>query len=178
MPERMLFGIAAILAMTAPALGGAHAVLPFKPGLWEFVDTPTVTGDTVVSDTMIAKIPAAERAQFLVETRKMMSQPQTVRECMTQAKFDQRLFAAAGPGCSQTIVSNAASRLEVQTKCRGADNQQGTDRAVTASNPTSATISMHAVVAQHGKTMTIDTVEKGRWLSADCGGLKDIQVMP
>ena len=176
MPKRMPFGIALVLVMTAPAHGAAHAVLPFKPGLWEFTDTPKVTGDTVISDTMTAKMTAAQRAQFLVETRKMMAQPQTVRECMTPAKFDQRLFSADGAGCTQTIVSNAASRIEVQTKCR--DGRQGTDRSVVASNPISVTITMHAVVAQHGKTMTVDTAENGRWLGADCGGLKDIQVMP
>jgi hypothetical protein len=180
MSERMLLGLIAIMAMTAPALcaGTAHIALQFKPGLWEFIETPKVTGDTVISDAMTAKMPPGQRAQFLAETRKMMAQPQTVRECMTQAKFDQRLFAAARPGCTQTIVSNIASRIEVQTKCRGPGTQQGTDRRVVASSAINVTSAMHAVVAQHGKTMTVDTIETGRWLSAGCGGVKDIEVMP
>jgi hypothetical protein len=180
MPKRMLPGLVAIMGMAAPALcaGTLHTVLQFKPGLWEFVETPKVTGDTVISDAMMAKIPPGQRAQFLAETRKMMAQPQTVRECMTQAKFDQRLFSAARPGCTQTIVSNIASRTEVQTKCRDGGPQQGTDRTVVASSTTNVTSAMHAVVAQRGKTMTVDTSETGRWLGADCGGVKDIQVMP
>jgi hypothetical protein len=180
MPERMLLGLVAVMAMAAPALcaGTGHIALQFKPGLWEFIETPKVAGDTVISDAMMMKIPPGQRAQFLAETRKMMAQPQTVRECMTQAKFDQRLFPAARSGCTQTIVSNTTGRIEVQTKCRDAGSQQGTDRTVVASSATNVTSAMHAVVAQHGKTMTVDTSETGRWLSADCGGVKDIQVMP
>jgi len=180
MPKKMLLGLVAVMAMAAPALcaGAVHTVLQFKPGLWEFIETPKVTGDTVISDAMMAKIPPGQRAQFLAETRKMMAQPQTVRECMTQAKFNQRLFSTAGSGCTQTTVSNIASRIEVQTKCRDAGTQQGTDRTVAASSATNVTSAMHAVVAQHGKTMIVDTSETGRWLSADCGGVKDIQVMP
>ena len=180
MPERVLLGLVAIMAMAAPALcaGTMHTVLQLKPGLWEFTEMPKVTGDTVISDAMMAKIPPGQRAQFLTETRKMMAQPQRVRECMTQAKFDQRLLSAVRSGCTQTTVSNMASRIEVQTKCRDAGSQQGTDRTVVASSTTDVTSTMHAVVAQHGNTMTVDTIETGRWLSAGCGGVKDIEVLP
>lgn len=180
MLERTLFGLVAIVAVAVPALcaSTAHSALQFKPGLWEFIETPKVTGDTVISEAMMAKVPAAQRAQFLAETRKMMAQSQRVRECMTQAKFDQRLFSAARSDCTQITVSNAASRIEVQTKCRGAGIQQATDRTVAASSPISVTSSMHAVIAQGGKTMTVNSIENGRWLSADCGGVRDIQVMP
>jgi hypothetical protein len=37
---------------------------------------------------------------------------------------------------------------------------------------------MHAVLTRQGKTMTVESTEKGRWLSADCGEVKDIQVLP
>jgi Protein of unknown function (DUF3617) len=167
-----------IISATAYADGTVHTVLQFKPGLWEFLETPKVTGDTVISEAMTAKIPAAQRAQFLAETRKMMAQSQKVRECMTQAKFDQRLFSTARSDCTQITASNTASRIEVQTKCRGAGTQQGTDRTVVGSSATNVTSSMHAVVAQHGKTMTVDTIENGHWVSADCGGVKDIEVVP
>jgi hypothetical protein len=178
--QRLLFGLVAIVIMAVPALGADTllSALRFRLGLWEFIDTPKVTGDTVISEAMTAKMSAAQRAQFLAETRKMMAQPQRERECMTQAKFDQRLFHAARSDCTQIAVSNTASRIELQTKCRGAGIQQETDCSVVASSPISVTSSMHAVVAQHRKTMTVNSIENGRWLSADCGGVRDIQVMP
>src|SRR5580704_289731 len=173
MPERMLFGFLAIMGMVVPALcaDSVHAALQFNPGLWEFIETPKVTGDTVISETITAKMPAAERERYLAETRKMMAQRQTVRECMTQAKFDQRLFSDARSDCSVNVVSNTASRIEVQTACRGQSGgtRQDTDHNVVASSPTSVISSMHAVVMRDGKTMTADISEKGRWLSADCG---------
>lgn len=118
MAKRMCFGLLAIAVMAGPALsadkGAApaamHAALKFKPGLWEFANTPKVTGDTVISDAMTAKIPPAQRAQFLADTRKMISQPQKVRECLTAAKFDQRLFSSAASDCTVTVVSNSVSR--------------------------------------------------------------------
>jgi hypothetical protein len=188
MPKQMCFGLVAIAVMAGPSLSAdkgappaaVHAALKLKPGLWEFANTPKVTGDTVISDAMTAKMPPAERAQFLADTRRMISQPQKVRECMTGAKFDQRLFSSAASDCTVTVVSNTASRIEVDTRCRGAGAgiQQDTDNRVAASSPISVTSAMHAVVSQHGKIMTVDTTDNGRWLTADCGGVKDIQLLP
>ena len=192
--KRIHFGRIAIAVMALPVLcagskvssSPATAALPMqaalqiKPGLWEFIDTPKVTGDTVISDAMMANTPAAQRAQFLAETRKIMAQPQTVRECMTQAKFDERLFSDARSDCTVSVISNTASMIAVHTVCRGESGgiRQDTDHNVVASSPASVASSMHAVVMREGKTMTVDTTEKGRWLSTDCGGVKDIQVMP
>jgi hypothetical protein len=187
-PKQMYFWLFAIAVMAGPALpadkgavpAALHAVLKLRPGLWEFANTPKVTGDTVISDAMTARIPTAQRAQFLSDTRRMISQPQKVRECMTPARFDQRLFSSAASDCTVTVVSNSASGIEVDTKCRGAGAgiQQDTDNKVAASSPISITSAMHAVVSQHGRTMTVDTTDNGRWLTADCGGVKDIQVLP
>src|SRR5579872_5615178 len=87
-------GLLAVVVATAPALGAGtmpssssagtlHAVLQIKPGLWEFNDISKVTGDTVISDAMLARIPAAQQAEYLAETRKMMAQPSRERECIT-----------------------------------------------------------------------------------------------
>jgi hypothetical protein len=82
-------GVLALSVGLSPALaaGTIHVALQIKPGLWEFIDTPKVTGDSVFSDAMLAHIPAAQRVQFLAETRKQMAAPHRARECMTQAKI-------------------------------------------------------------------------------------------
>jgi len=51
-------------------------------------------------------------------------------------------------------------------------------RRTEPAGPISVTTSMHASVMQHGKTMPVDTIGKERWLNADCGGAKDIEIMP
>jgi hypothetical protein len=194
MPTKTQFGRIAIAVMAVPVLCAGskvssapdtaalamHAALQIKPGLWEFIDTPKVTGDTVISDVMMANMPAAQREQFVAETRKLIAQRQTVRECISQAKFDQRLFSDVRSDCTVSVISNTVSRIEVHTVCRGEGGgiRQDTDHNVVASSPTSVASSMHAVVMRERKTMTVDTTEKGRWLSTDCGGVKGIQVMP
>jgi hypothetical protein len=180
-------GLLVIAVATAPALGAgntpnsplagnSHAVLQIKPGLWEFSDTPKVTGDTLISDAMLATVPAAQRAQYLAETRKMMAQPSRERECFAQATFEQRVLSV-GSGCTQTVVSNTASRIEVLTECRAESGglKQYNSRKLTAPNPISVTTSFHAVVTRQGKTMTIDSIENGRWLNSSCGNVKGIQ---
>jgi hypothetical protein len=80
--------LVAIAVVIAPALAAPssplalRAVLQLKPGLWDFAEKSKVTGDTVVSDAMLANIPAAGRAQYLVETRKMLAEPSEVRDVM------------------------------------------------------------------------------------------------
>ena len=150
-------------------------MLQIKPGLWEFDDIPNVTGDTVISDAMLATIPAAQRAQYLAETRKMMAQPSRERECITQATFEQRL-SSIGSGCTQTVVSNTASRIEVLTDCQAESSgiKQYNCRKLVAPNAISVLTSIHAVVTRQGKTMTVNSTQSGRWLSSNCGNVKAI----
>ena len=190
MPKGMHLGLFVIAVVTAPALGAGstpsspptgilHVVLQIKPGLWEFGDTPKVTGDTVISDAMLATIPATQRAQYLAETRKMMAQPSRERECITQATFERRL-SSVGSGCTQTVVSNTASKVEILTECRAESGgmKQYNSRRLVAPNPISVTTSFHAVVARQGKTMTVDSIESGHFLSSNCGNVKGIQRLP
>ena len=187
MPKGMYLGLFVIAVVIAPALGAgntpssplagnSHAVLQIKPGLWEFNDIANVTGDTVISDAMLATIPAAQRAQYLAETRKMMAQPSRERECITQATFEQRLSSIES-GCTQTVVSNTANRIEVLTECRaesGGIKEYNRSKLV-APNPLSVTTSLHAVVTRQGKTMTVNSTQSGHWLSSNCGNVKGIQ---
>lgn len=171
--------VAVITAMMIPASAGApHVVLQIKPGLWEFTDTPKVSGDTVFSEAVLKDVPAAQRAQHLADLRRMMAQTQRVRECLTQARFEQQALTA-GQGCSQSVVANMANRFELRTVCQSAQGglKQSTDHRIVAT-PTDATNTMHAVTTSNGKTMLVDSTEKGRWLAASCGDVKDLQIMP
>lgn len=153
-----------------------HSAFRIRAGLWEFSDTARVSGDTVFPETILARIPAGQRAEHLAELRRMLSQPSRERECINQAAFERQLFTA-GTGCRQALGSNTASRLELITECQsesGAFKQRSTSKAV-ASSPMSVITSMHAVSTQFGKTMTVDTIQSGRWISASCGNVRGIQ---
>ncbi len=174
----VVFGAALYAVGTArsqPA-GTAHIMLQIKEGLWEFSEIPRVTGDTIISDAMMARVPAAQRTQYLAETRKAMEQPGKVRECINQKTFEQRVFSV-GSGCVQTVVANAASGIEVFTECHSGNGgiKQDNTRKLVAMEPTSVNTSFHGVLARQGKTMTVDSTESGHWLSSNCGDVKGIQ---
>jgi hypothetical protein len=176
--QTLAWGVLALSIGLSPALaaGTIHVALQIKPGLWEFIDTPKVTGDSVFSDAMLAHIPAAQRAQFLAETRKQMAAPHRARECMTQAKFEQRVSFNVS-SCTRTVVSNTANALEIRTTCRSESQgtKQSTEQKIVTSNPALVISSLHAVSARGGKTMIIDTTEAGRWISGGCP-LKDNEI--
>jgi len=177
---RLHLALVAAVAIAAPALGAdndmSHAAMQLEPGLWEFAQTQKVSGDTVIADKMLARVPPEQREQFLAEMRRMLEEPHKVRECMTQAKFEQQVFLKS-TGCTETVVSNTASLIEIKTACR-TDNEgtQDLDHKIAAASPTSLTSSLHAVVARDGKTMTVDSTEIARRLGADCGDLKENEI--
>ena len=166
----------ALLTAAAPPPAKVHAALHIKPGLWEFEDRARVTGDSVFADALVAGIPPAQRAQHLAQLRQMIAQPGRERECISQATFEQRVFLTE-TGCKRTIVSNTAKRLEVVTQCRAQDGAltQIKNGRVLATSPTSAMTSFHAVSTRGRKTMTVDSLETGHWVSASCGNVHGIQ---
>ena len=108
----------------------------------------------------------------------MLSRPSRERECLTQAVFEQRL-SGIGTGCTRTVVSNTSSRLEISTQCHGAVGAltQSTTTHILATSATSATTLFHAVSTRAGHTMTTDSVERGRWISSNCGNVHGIQLL-
>lgn len=174
-------GGSVLIAANAPSSnsgGKMHSVLLIKPGLWEFGDTAKVAGDTVFPDAVAARIPPAQRAQHLTELLQMISQPGKARECINQATFEQRIFAIE-TGCTRTMTSNRADRLEVRTECRNESGgfQQSRIARILATNAASVISSFHAVSTRAGKTMTVDSVENGHWISANCGNIHAIPLL-
>ena len=172
----VLSAAAAAVAAASPSPAKLHAAMHIKPGLWEFDDQAKVTGDSVFADALVAGVPPAQRAQHLAQLRQMIAQPGRERECMSQATFEQRVFLTE-TGCKRTVVSNAANRLDVVTQCRAQDGglTQIKNGRVLATSPTSAIMSFHSVSTRGGKTMTVDSLENGRWVSASCGNVHGIQ---
>ena len=176
----MIAGSILIEANAPPSFSASkmHSVLHIKPGLWEFNDTPKVVGDTVFPDAVVAGVPLAQRSQHLAELRQMISQPSRERECISQATFEQRVFSIES-GCKRTVSSNTAGRLEIETECRdesGGLVQQKLAK-ILATSAASVISSFHAVSTRAGKTMTVDSVENGHWISSNCGGLHGIQIL-
>jgi hypothetical protein len=69
MPKRIYLAVVALTIIAAPVLAKnlpratVHVALQIRPGLWEYADTPKVTGDTIFPDAMLAHVPPAQRAR-------------------------------------------------------------------------------------------------------------------
>jgi hypothetical protein len=181
MPKKLYLALVAVAVAAAPALGAdsLHVAFRIKPGLWEFTDMPKVTGDTIVADVMLAHVPPAQRAQSTADMRKEMASPQKARECFTQPKFEQRISLLSA-GCVRTVVTNAAGALDLRTVCnsQGYGIIQVTTQEIKAANPAVVTTTTHSVARRAGKTMTIDSIDTGRWVSAACSLGDVIQQVP
>jgi hypothetical protein len=168
--------IAAANPQPSASSGRLHSALQIKPGLWQFDDSAKVAGEAVFPDAVLAGVPEGQRAQHLAELRQMISRPSRERECITQAIFEQRLFAIE-TSCKRTVQSNTPARLEIQTECEDVSGslKQHKTAQILATSSTSVTTSFHAVNSRAGKSMTIDSVENGHWLSSNCGNVHGIE---
>jgi hypothetical protein len=179
MSKRIACGLVVATALVSAAPPEKPRVLlQIKPGLWEFDESTKVAGDSVFPDAMLAGVPAAQQARRLAQLRQMIAQPGRERECITQAVFEQRLFGIEA-GCKRTVVSNTSGRIEIASECHGESGGLTQDKKakILATSPTVATMSFHAVSTQNGKTMTVDSVQNGRWVSSSCGNVHGIQIV-
>lgn len=154
-----------------PGVAGSkpHVLLQIKPGLWEFDTQPRVSGDTVIANAISARMPAAQLPSYLAETRKMLEQPSKQRECINQSRFEQQIFSL-GAGCTQTFVANTTTMVQVSKQCRSnayGASQNSISKTV-LSSPRSVRTSLHAVTSRQGKTMTVESLETGHWVGANC----------
>lgn len=109
----------------------------------------------------------------------MIAQPSRERECISQRVFEQRLFGIE-TGCKRTIVANNSSRFEIESECHGQSGgvTQTKTARILAASPNGVTTSFHAVSTEGGKTMSVDSIEDGRWISANCGNMHGVQQLP
>ena len=178
----MLCAGAALAAMSAVA-GQAETVhFNVSPGLWEITSAPKVGGQLPISDAEMAKIPPAQRARFeaaMHAAMGAMQKPHTMRECLTQDKINKGFDIDKHPGesCNKTVSVNSSTSLMMKMACTGRDgNMNGTFNFVSTS-PTSVTGTADMVMSRGSKTMTVNTAISGHWVGADCGKIKDVEMV-
>ena len=167
--------LAAGLAVLPAALAQAEDLaLNIQPGLWEMTSTPHMSGQ--VPDT--PELTADQRAKLEASMGKTM-QPRRYRECMTQEKFQHAFDRPPGApaSCKRTIVSNSATDLQMHVDCSDANGTHQMTVHMQASSPQEMTGTVNIDASRNGKTMNILNNLVGKWVSADCGGVTDIQPM-
>jgi hypothetical protein len=155
--------------------------LNVKLGLWEIATHPQVNGNLPITDEQLAKLPPDQRAKFEAAMQAALArgaQPRLFKECMTAEKRSRGFEAGSDPSgkCQVTLVTNTASEFESHRECLSDDGKQSTSVhfRVVSSDHVAGTV--NALISHGGKTMTVNSTMEGKWLGADCGSVKDLEL--
>jgi hypothetical protein len=168
---------------TAMALAYAADVpqLNVKLGLWEVTTHPQVNGKLPITDEQLQKLAPDQRAKFEAAMQAAIArgaQPRVFKECMTAEKRSHGFNAGSdqSKNCQVTLVTNTPSEFESHRECATEDGKQSTSVhfRVVSSDHVSGTV--NALISHGPKTMTVNSTMEGKWLGADCGSVRDMEL--
>jgi hypothetical protein len=157
-----------------------QAHLNVKLGLWEMVTKPQVTGDmAAMAAPDMANMTPEQRArmqQAMQAAMASMQEPRVIRECMTAEKLS-RGFNIGNDNCKTTVVKNSSTEFEVHGQCAERDGAHTVVAHFTALSSDHVVGTAHSDMSHNGSAMSFDAKMEGKWLSADCGNVKDSEVV-
>ena len=168
---------AAVLASALPA--GAQTM---KPGLWEIHNK--MSGgqmDQAMADMQkqLAQMPPEQRkqmeaamAQQGVKMAPAAGGGMAVQMCMTKEMVE-RNDVPVQSGCTATQNKKSGNRVQFAYTCA---NPPSSGEGEMTFTPESYTSHMTMKTTVQGKTETIVSDSTGKWLKADCGSVKPMQV--
>ena len=177
---RLSFALLCAAGLTA----GVSAQTKLRPGLWE-IQATMKTGSGKMEAAMaqmrqqLATMPPAQRQQMeQMLAQQGMSLPaadgsQKIKVCMRQEDVDLERLPSQ-EGCTQKIKRTSTNTLHMTFQCRG-DRGQGPstgEGTVTLNSPTAYTGEYRMQIKDKGNPEAMDMRQQGRWLGADCGGIK------
>jgi hypothetical protein len=188
MNQRFRLSALALVSAAAMAMSPAFAQT-MKPGLWESV-SKTTSADPATAKAMadsqkqMAKMPAAQRK----EMEKAMNQPGgpamslnadgsiTVKACVNQKMIDAGANIGVDDGnCKYKQGANVGGTQSYSFACT-TPASSGEGKTVYQGNEYSSTMKMTTMATGKKDVMTTET--KGKWLGADCGSIKPMDIKP
>jgi uncharacterized protein involved in copper resistance len=175
----MKIAISALAALVVTA-ALAQPQTQRKPGLWEVQSKNSGAGMPNM-DEMLASVPPEQRAQV----EQMMKQrgagvggaPRTFRYCLTPERAARETVPASDPDtkCEHKTGARAGTEQRFSFTCKAKDGStiDGDGRAYDIA-PDSYALDMNMKMVHDGKPMQMRMEQKGRWLGADCKGVKPL----
>jgi Protein of unknown function (DUF3617) len=170
-------GVAGAVA-TALVVHAAQPALNIKVGLWETHTEVKMGGDvaSMIPEEQLAKMTPEQKARMeaaLQQSMAAMQKPHYAKECMTAEKiakgFD--LGDSKSGNCTNDITTNTASQYEAHVVCAGNAGKQAMTVHISADSPTHVVGTVTGDQSQGA--MTYSGTFEGRWLSSECGAIKD-----
>ena len=176
----------ALAALAGAALSAGAYAQTMKPGLWEITQNTKGGAGAQMADAQ-AKM-QQQMGNMTPEQKKMMQDAMakhgvqmgaaapgggmTVKTCMTKEMIDRDEVAAQKGDCRMTRNEKSGNTLKFASTC--ANPPSTTEGVVTFNSPESYTMRMAVHSKMAGKSETMNMEASGKWLSADCGGVKPL----
>jgi len=170
-------GLGAVMALLV-ARADEKANLKVDPGLWEVTSQAKLGGDMEIPPDAMANMTPEQREHLQAAVQGMIANAQqqhVFKQCMTREKLAQGFKTGDEPSCKTTIVRNTAEELVVRNECAGDTNSHTVTAQFKALDHHHVNGTTDVVGSLNGKTMSMHGTMDAKWLSADCGSVKDYQ---
>ena len=161
--------IAAAGAFATVSAWAETPALNVKTGLWEM--TVQLGGPLPLPSDALARLPPEQRAKMEAMLG-ALAQPHTAKTCITKEKLSRGALEAGennGP-CRRTVVSNSSNALDLRVECKMDETTMSTNLHLEA--PTPEVLKGVSVITRGNRPGTTTGTIQGRWLGADCAGVR------
>jgi hypothetical protein len=175
MAHRSSFFVACVAALASLA---AHAqVVPLAPGLWEVHFERTVDGQKAPDlGERLKNMPPERRQQMeaALKARGMDVSADGAKVCHTAATLNVKNFVDRMKDCKTTFSQSSGPIWKAHTSCPSMHMESDTEVKFDGKKSYSSRTS--SVSERDGKTRKSQIVTNGKWLSADCGDVKPLDL--
>ena len=170
---------AALLAAALPA-----AAQSMKPGLWEIrnrmTNNPQMDQAMAEMQKQMAAMPPEQRKQMeamMAQQGVRMvpgAQGMTVQVCMTKEQIERNEMPTGQSDCKITSQSRSGGTVKMAFSCPQPPSTG--EGQFTMTSDVAYTSQMTVKTTMQGKTETTSMEGSGKWLGADCGSVKPMQM--
>ena len=170
------------IVLTLPVSADQTKVkLDAETGLWEMTTHPQMSGTLQIPEEQLQKMTPEQRARVeaaLQSATANVSREHVIRQCLTPEQLSKGFDVGdEGSSCKTTVIRNTSSELEVRRECTESNAPHTTTERFRMSGRREVSGTVDAALSQNGRPLTMHMTIEGRWLGADCGGIKDAQVV-
>ena len=163
------------LAISAAVIASAQTpALKINLGAWEVAMAVDLAGQMPGVDP--SKLTPEQQARIDAMAKARGNQPPRVRKtCVTKENFQKGTFLDNDDGdmkCTRTLSANTSTTIDQTITCKGDNVSRTTHLHIDAPSPTTFTAKATNTSTQNNRTMTVNATMTGKWLSADCTGIK------
>ena len=163
------------LAISLAVVASAQApALKINLGAWEVATAIDMAGQMPGVDP--GKLTPEQQARIDAIAKARGNQPPRARKtCVTKENFQKGTFLDnddADMKCTRTLSANTSTTLDQTIMCTGDNASRTAHIHIDAPSPTNFTARATNTSTRNNRTMTVNATMTGKWLSADCTGLK------